>query len=54
MDKIIHTLSSPEDIAQIEMLKFINEGILDLQNNDLYEIDDVFDQLESRYKAAIL
>lgn len=45
---------SPEELAKMEIRNFVNEGLKDVQNNDLYDFDEVFDELESRYKSAAI
>jgi hypothetical protein len=43
---------SQEDAKRIEIRTFVKEGLIDVQKNDLYDFDEVFDELESRYKGA--
>ena len=40
-----------EEQARQEIRGFVNEGLKDVQNNSLFDFDDVFDELESRYKV---
>lgn len=44
-------LYSPEEQAKQEIRGFVNEGLKDIQENALYNFDEVFDELESRYKV---
>ena len=37
--------------ARQEIRNFVNEGLKDVQENALYDFEDVFDELESRYKV---
>ena len=46
-------LYSPEEIARMEIRNFVNEGLKDVENNDLYDFDQVFDELESRYSSVV-
>ena len=39
-------LYTPEEIAKMEIRNFVNAGLKDVQNNDLYDFDEVFDELE--------
>jgi hypothetical protein len=41
-------LYTPEEIAIIEISNFVNAGLKDVQNNDLYD----FDELENRYQRS--
>ena len=45
----IHTL---EENVRAEISNFINEGLKDIQRNNLYDFDEVFNELESRYISA--
>lgn len=45
-------LYTPEEIAKMEIRNFVNAGLKDVQNNDLYDIDEVFDELENRYQGS--
>ncbi len=42
-------LYSTEELTRIEIRNFINEGLKDAENNDLYDFDTTFDEIESRY-----
>ncbi|MCB6202022.1 hypothetical protein [Extibacter muris] len=43
---------SPEELARMEIRNFVNEGLKDVQEGNLYNFDEVFDDIESRYKDA--
>lgn len=43
-----------EESTKMEIRTFINEGLKDVQNDDLYDFDEVFDELESRYQSATI
>jgi hypothetical protein len=49
MHKVNITSLTPEEIARIEIRKFIAEGLQDKKNNNLYDLDEVFNELEQRY-----
>lgn len=51
MESAVKILYTPEEQARQEIRNFVNEGLKDVQENALYDIDDVFDELESRYKV---
>lgn len=40
---------SENDIAKMEIRRFINEGLQDIYHNQLIDSDTVFDKLEERY-----
>jgi hypothetical protein len=40
---------SQEEIARMEITNFVNEGIKEIKEGNLYNIDEVFDDLEARY-----
>lgn len=44
---------TPKEKARLEIRNFINEGLKDVENNDLYDFDEVFDEIESRYAASV-
>ena len=44
---------TPEEKARMEIRNFINEGLKDVENNDLYDFDEVFDEIESRYASSV-
>lgn len=50
MESSVKVLYSPEEQARQEIRSFVNEGLKNVQENALYELDEVFDELESRYK----
>lgn len=37
------------EMTRMEIRNFINEGLDGVQNGDLYDFDEVFDELEERY-----
>jgi len=43
---------SLEDAAQAEMRQFVFEGLQELQEGKLLELDSVFDNLEKRYSTG--
>jgi hypothetical protein len=45
---------NPEDIARIQIRKFIAEGIQDKKDDNLYDLEEVFNELEQRYDSAKL
>lgn len=45
--KIVYT---PEEMARMEIRDFVNKGLAAVKNNEVYDFDEVFDQLEERYK----
>ena len=47
MESAVKILYTPEEQ---EIRNFVNEGLKDVQENALYDFEDVFDELESRYK----
>lgn len=49
MNATAKILYSTEELARIEIRNFINEGLKDVENNDLYDFDTTFDEIESRY-----
>ena len=51
MEFAVKILYTPEEQARQEIPDFVNEGLKDVQENALYDFEDVFDELESRYKA---
>lgn len=42
---------TPEEKARMKIRFFINEGLRDVENNHLLDIDEVFDELENRYSS---
>ncbi|MDE7422630.1 MAG: hypothetical protein K2N51_02885 [Lachnospiraceae bacterium] len=51
MEAAVKILYSPEEQARQEIRSFVYEGLKDVQENAIYDIDEEFDALESRYKA---
>lgn len=52
MGAIARVLYTSEEIAKMEIRNFVNAGLKDVQNNDLYDFDEVFDELENRYQCS--
>lgn len=42
---------SQEEVARMEIRKFINEGLQNVYDNKLLDFDTTFDELEERYNA---
>lgn len=38
-----------EEIARMEIRDFVNDGLKDIKEGNLYSVDEVFDDLEARY-----
>lgn len=51
MEAAVKILYSPEEQARQEIRSYVNEGLKDVQENAIYDFDEVFDALESRYKV---
>ena len=51
MESAVKILYTPEEQARQEIRNFVNEGLKDVQENALYDFEDVFDELERRYKV---
>lgn len=51
MESAVKILYSPEKQTRQEIRSFVNEGLKDIQENALYDFDEAFDELESRYKV---
>lgn len=51
MESAVKILYSPEEQARQEVRNFVNEGLKDVHENTFYDFEDVFDELESRYKV---
>ena len=43
---------TPEELARMEIRNFINEGLKDVQNQDFFDAEEVFNELESRYQES--
>lgn len=41
----------PEEQARQEICSYVNKGLKEVQENAIYDFDEVFDALESRYKV---
>ncbi|WP_156913281.1 hypothetical protein [Acetobacterium malicum] len=48
-ERVLYTL---EEIAKMEIRNFVNTGLKDVQNNDRYDFDEVFDELKNRYQRS--
>lgn len=42
---------SKEELARMELRKFLDEGLHDVENHQLLDFDETFDELEKRYSA---
>lgn len=42
-------IKTPEQQVRQEIRSYVSEGINDIHENTLYDMDTVFDELESRY-----
>ena len=42
---------SQAELTNLELRKFVNEGLQDIQNNNLVSFEATFDELEKRYDA---
>lgn len=42
---------SQEELTRMEIRNFVNEGLLDMYQNNLLDFDSTFDELEERYSA---
>lgn len=49
METAMKMMYTPEQQVKQEIRNFINDGLKDVQENALYDMDEVFDELESRY-----
>ena len=54
MPTTAQVIYTPDEIAEMEIRNFVNEGLKDVQNNNLNDFDEVFDELESRYRSAVI
>lgn len=43
---------SPEELAKMKIRNFVNEGLKDIQEGNLYDLDEVFDEIESRLRNS--
>lgn len=53
MEVAMKVLYTQEQQARQEIRNFINEGLKDVQENALYDIDTVFDELERKLVKII-
>lgn len=51
MEAVVKISYSPEEQVRQEVRSFVNEGLKDVQENSIYDFDEAFDALESRYKV---
>ena len=51
METAVKIIYSPEEQAKQEIRSFVNEGLKDVGENAIYDFDEAFDALESRYKV---
>lgn len=42
---------SKEELARMELRKFLDEGLDEANNNQLLDFEETFDELEKRYSA---
>lgn len=42
---------SKEELARVELKKFLDEGLQDVSRGQLLDFDETFDELEKRYSA---
>jgi len=42
---------SKEELARMELRKFLDEGLQNVENHQLLDFDETFDELEKRYSA---
>lgn len=52
MAATVQAVYTNDELTKMEIRNFANEGLKDVQKNDLYDFEDVFDELESRYRSA--
>lgn len=51
MEAAVKILYLPEEQARQKIRNYVNEGLKDVQENAIYDFDEAFDELESRYKV---
>ena len=51
MEAAVNIIYSPEEQARQEIRSFVNEGLKDVGENAIYDIDEAIDALESGYKV---
>ncbi len=49
MKGLASDLYTANDLTQMEIRNFINEGLRDVENYDLSDFDETFDKIERRY-----
>lgn len=42
----------PEEMTRMEIRNFVNEGLKDVQENNLFDFSEAFNELERRYEDA--
>ena len=42
-----------EEIARMEIRNFVNEGLKDVKEGNLYDFDEAFDVIEKRYQEEM-
>ncbi len=52
MEAAAQAIFTQEELVRMEIRNFVNEGLQNVQNNELFDADEVFDELENRYKDA--
>lgn len=53
MEATMKIMYTPEQQARQEIRNLINEGLKDVQENALYDMDEVFDELEKNIAKVI-
>ena len=53
MEATMKIMYTPEQQARQEICNLINEGLKDVQENALYDMDEVFDELERNIAKVI-
>lgn len=51
MEAAVKILYLPEEQARQKIRNYVNEGLKGVQENAIYDFDEAFDELESRYKV---
>lgn len=51
MEAAVKISYSPEEQVRQEIRSFVNEGLKDVGENAIYDFDEAFNALESRYKV---
>ena len=53
MEATMKIMYTPEQQVRQEIRNLINEGLKDVQENALYDMDEVFDELERNFTKVI-